>query len=105
MHNNIITHAPSGTVNRAEREAFFSTELIELLPHTPTDLIMADEFNCVLSNLDCTGHLNSSRTLERLIQGFGLVDVWNASVNRQTYTHYTRTGVGRLDRIYVTEDL
>jgi exonuclease III len=101
----INLNAPPGTANRAEREAFFNTELIDLIPHTPTDLIMAGDFNCVLSNLDCTGHRNSSRTLERLIQGLGLVDVWGASVNRQTYTHYAHTGAARLDRIYVTEDL
>ena len=89
----INLYATSGTVNCAEREAFFNTELIDLIPHTLTDLIMAGDFNCVLSNLDCTGHHNSSRTLERLIQGLGLVDVWDASVNRQIYTHYTPTGV------------
>ena len=97
----INLYAPSGTSNHAEREAFFNTELIVLIPHTPTDLIMADDFNCVLSNLDCTDHRNSSKTFERFIQGLGLVDVWDASENRQIYTHYTPTGAARLDRIYV----
>jgi len=68
-------------------------------------MIMAGDFNCVISNLDCTGHRNSSRTLERLIQGLDLVDVWDATVYRQIYTHYTPTGAARLDRIYITEDL
>ena len=95
-------YAPSGTANRAEREAHFNTELTHLIPHTATGLIMAGDLNCVLSNLDCTGHRNSSRTLERLIRGLGLVDVWDASVNRQTYIHHTPTGAARLDRIYVT---
>jgi hypothetical protein len=48
-------------------------------------MITAGDFNCVISNLDCTGHHKSSRTLERLIQGLGLVDVWDAIVNRQIY--------------------
>ena len=34
-----------------------------------------------------------------------MVDVWEASVKRQTYTLYTPTGAAWLDRIYVTEDL
>ena len=69
------------------------------------DLIMAGDFNCVLSNLDCTDHRNSSTTLERLIQGLGLVYVSDASADRQICTHYTTTGAARLDRIYVSEDL
>lgn len=98
-------YAPSGAANRAEREAFFNTELIDLIPHTPTEMIMVGDFKCVMSHLDCTGHRNSSRRLERLIQGLGQVDVWDATVNRQMYTHYKPTGAARLDIIYVTEDL
>jgi len=39
-------YAPSGTSNRAEREAFFNSEVIDLLPLAPTELIMAGDFNC-----------------------------------------------------------
>jgi len=48
-------YALSGSGNRAEREDFFNSEIIGLLPHVPTDLILAGDFNCVLSNNDCTG--------------------------------------------------
>jgi len=79
----INLYAPSGVANRAEREAFFNTKLIVLIQHTPTEMIMAGDFNCVISSLHCTGHRNSSRTLESIIQGLRLVDVWDATVNRQ----------------------
>ena len=50
-------YAPSGSSNRREREEFFNTGLTKLLPHVSTEMILADDFNCVLSNSDCTGHL------------------------------------------------
>jgi len=56
----VYINAPSGTANRSEREVFYSTEIIGLLPHVPTELIMAGYFYCVLSNSDCTGHRTSS---------------------------------------------
>jgi len=68
-------YAPSGTSNRAEKEAFFSTEIMKLIPHFPTELIMAGDFDCVLSNSDCTRRRTSSRALERLIQGLRLFHV------------------------------
>jgi len=98
-------HAPSGTANRYEREVFFITEVIDLLPYVPTEQIMAGDFNCVLSNSDCTGHSTSSRALERLIHSFRLNSGWDVAVNPQAFTHYTPTGAACLDRIHVTEEL
>ena len=51
------------------------------------------------------GHFNFSRALNTLVQGYGLVDVWEAAPNRGIYTHYTRQGAARLDRIYVSQNL
>ena len=97
-------YAPSGAAHRAEREAFFNTEILDMIPHTPTDTILAGDFNCVIPSVDCTGHCNRSRALERLIQGLGLVDIWEATADRQVFTHYTSTGAARLDMIYVTKE-
>jgi len=33
-------YAPSGNANRAEREDFFNTEVVELIPQSPTHLLM-----------------------------------------------------------------
>jgi len=78
---------------------------MELIPHAPTELIMIDDFNCVLTNSDCSGHRTSSRALEMLIQGLRLIDVWDSSINMQAYTSYTSTRAARLDRIYATEEI
>ena len=96
-------YAQSGTSNRAEREAFFNIELMEVLPHVPTGLIMAGDFNWFLSNNDCTEH-RSSRASERLIQGLRLLDVRDLSVKMQDYPQSTPTWAARLGRVYMTEE-
>ena len=96
-------YAPSGAEKRREREAFCNTEVVHLIPYPSTAMILAGDFNCVLTNDDCTGQRNYSRTLARLIHG--LVDVWETTPTRTAYTHYTATGASRIDRIYVTRDL
>ena len=63
--------APSGSSNMKEREEFFNTGLMELLPHVSTE-ILAGNLNCLLSNGDCTGHRPSSKALERMVQGLRL---------------------------------
>ena len=68
-------------------------------------MILAGDFNCVITNDDCTGQRNYSRALAKLIQGLGLIDVWEATQTRTAYTHYTATDVSRIDRIYVTHVL
>jgi hypothetical protein len=68
-------------------------------------MILGGDFNCVLAKTDCTGHFNFSRVLNALVKGFDLVDMWEATLERGVYTHYTRQGASRLDRIYVTRNL
>jgi len=107
-YNNICLvniYAPSGTSNLAEREDFFISEVTDLLPLAPTELIMAGDFNCVQSDSDCTEQRYSSRSLDKVTQGLRLVDVWDASLNAQAFTHYTLTGAARLDRIYVSDSI
>jgi hypothetical protein len=98
-------YAPSGTARRAEREEFFNTEIIELLPVSPRKLILAGDFNCIIGDSESTDKLTHCRALGRLIQGLHLRDAWDKTVNPQGYTHYTAKGAARLDRIYLTEDL
>jgi hypothetical protein len=68
-------------------------------------MIIAGDFNCVLSSADTTGRGNYSTALDILTKGLGLKDVWESPQTRPTYTHYTSMGASRLDRIYVTENL
>ena len=98
-------YAPSGSSNRTERETFFNSEIVQILPHTCTDMILAGDFNCILSQNDSTGNRPCSRALDRLVQGLHLTDAWDAQLHPQAFTHYTPTGAARIDRFYLTEDL
>ena len=60
------------------------------------------DFNCVLRNNDCNGNTNFIQAIEKIVCGFGLVDVWGTVSLRAVYTHYTPHGAARLERIYVT---
>jgi len=101
----INVYAPSGAEKRNARESFYDTEITSLLLSTDTEMIIAGDFNCVLSSADTTGRGNYSRALDTLTKGLGLKDAWESPHTRPTYTHYTSTGASRLDGIYVTENL
>ena len=98
-------YAPSGTANRQEREEFYNVELVYLMRSLPPSMIVGRDFNCVLSQADCTGNRNYSKALDKLVQGLELTDVWQTTTNRAIYTHYTPHGVARLDRLYVSQSL
>jgi len=51
------------------------------------------------------GHPNYSRDLQEFIRGFDLVDMWETSQERATYTHYTSRGALRIDRINALQNL
>jgi len=101
----VNNYAPSGAGKRQEREAFYNTKVMHLIPSSSTAMILAGDFSCVLTNDDCTEKRNYSRALARLIEGLVLIDVWEATPKRTAYTHYTATGTSRIDRIYVTHGL
>jgi hypothetical protein len=101
----INIYAPSGTARKAEREEFYNTELIELLPVSPRKLILAGDFNCIIDDSESTDKRTHCRALGRLIQGLHLRDAWDKTTNPQGYTHYTATGAARLDKIYLTAEL
>ena len=68
-------YAPFGAVKRQDREAFYNTEVVHLTPSS-TAMILAADFNCVITNDDCTGQRNCSRALARLTQGLDIIEVW-----------------------------
>jgi hypothetical protein len=90
---------------RNEREAFFNIELQHLLSTIPTKMVLGGDFNCVLAKSDCMGQFNYSCALNVLVTGYALTDMWEASPEHGIYTHYSRQGTSRLDRIYVTKNL
>jgi hypothetical protein len=76
-----------------------------LLPSTPAEILLAGDFNCVLSHADSTGQRNYSKMIEKLVKGFSLYDAYDTPTPRPNYTLFTPTGASRLDRIYITEHL
>jgi exonuclease III len=99
----INLYAHSGAEKRQDRERFFNQDILHLFPTNSNQIIMAGDFNCVLTPNDCTGTPNMSKSLKTLITGMGLVDAWDTHQQRPAYTHYTATGAARLDRIYMTD--
>ena len=100
----VNTYAPS-EAERRDRENFFSNELPYLLRGVPQSILVGGDFNSVLTNLDATGRPNYSRALNEFIRGFDLVDMWEMSQDRPTYTHYTSRGASRIDKIYASRNM
>ena len=98
----INIYAHSGAENSHDGEAFFTNESTYLLPSNSTKTLLAVGFNCVVSPNDCTGKPNLSKALLPLIKDMALHDVWESQAQKPTYTHYTKDGATRLDRIYNT---
>ena len=73
--------------------------------HSSDNMILAKDFNCVLTPSDCTGSFNVSRALTRLVTCLDLVDLWDVNPGRMIYTHYTEQGASRLDSIYLSRQL
>jgi len=88
-----------------ERECFFNNDVTFLLPTDTAEVIIAGDFNRVISPADCTGKPTTSRALVALIKGMGLRDVWETHPQIPAYTYYTNDGASRIDRIYITDPL
>jgi len=95
----INIYTPSGSEKKREREEFYNGDVARLLMHSSDNMVLAGDFNCVLTSPDCTGSFNVSRALTRLVTGLDLVDVWDVNRGRMICTHYTAQGASRIDRI------
>ena len=68
-------------------------------------MILAGDFNFVLSNAACTGQGNYSKALARLVRWLDLRDAWDVAPKRTVFTHYITKDASRIDRIYITDNL
>ena len=50
-----------------ERETFYNTDLTYILPTAHADMIVAGDFNCILSKIDSTGTNNYSGALGNIV--------------------------------------
>jgi endonuclease/exonuclease/phosphatase family metal-dependent hydrolase len=68
-------------------------------------MILAGDFNCILSKTDSTVTDNYSRALAYIVNGLGLIDAWNTSTSHRMCAYYTVIGASRIDRIYATRNI
>ena len=59
----------------------------------------------MLSHTDATDQRNYGRALENIVTGLSVYDVGAVTSARPMFTHYTPTGVSRLDRTYISPTL
>jgi exonuclease III len=71
----VTVYAQSGAEKKREREEFLMIDVPNLIPTTPTELILAGNFNCTLARSDSTGPPNYSRALDTLLSTLDLHDV------------------------------
>ena len=101
----INVYVPSGAEKRHEHENFFTNELAYLLPTGPREILVAGDFNCVISPADCTGSPNLSKALSATLAGLALHDAWEQTSKQLQHTLYTNSGATTIDRIYLTDQL
>ena len=80
-------YCPSGTAKRTEREYFYNAEVPQLLQIGHGEIIIGDDFNCVLDPADTSGNFHTSRALTEMICGLHLTDTWKQDPTRPAYTH------------------
>jgi exonuclease III len=101
----INIYAPSWAEKKQDRESFYNNDVPYLPPGHNTDIILAGDFNCVLSSSDATGQRNYSRALDKSVTGLKLHDIGEQNPARTSFTHYTPRVTSRLDRIYISNKL
>jgi len=98
-------YSSSGAAKRTEREYFYNAEVPQLLQTGHGKIIIWGDFNCVLDPADTSDNFHTSRALTEMIRGLHLTDTWKQYPTRPSYTHYSNTGVSRIDRIYVSRNI
>lgn len=108
--NNSVTlcniYAPSGVLQRTQREYFFNNTLSYYLREATEHVVLGGDFNSVVDARDSTGNSNYSASLRHTLQHLQLVDVWAALRRSQSgYTYITHNSASRIDRLYVSRSL
>ena len=107
LHGTTIVniYAPPGAERKADRECFFTQEILPLIPSDCTELLLAGDFNFILNNSKCTGNGCFSRSLAILVREMDLYDAWDYTPGNNGYTHYAHKSASRIDRIYLSRML
>lgn len=108
IHNTRIinVYAPSGSNNRRNRAMFFKYEIVPLFRGCKNNVILAGDFNCVLSPKDQVPNFNTCIELDYIIRELRFTDTWEYTHgDAPGFTFITRTSASRLDRIYVANNV
>ena len=100
-HGFVNIYAPSGNNKRQERNLFFQNEVPYLLRSYKDSYVLGGDFNCVLRAEDCTGEFRPSHTLQHMISGLNLSDVWAVKRTSPGFTYESTNSAARLDRFYI----
>jgi endonuclease/exonuclease/phosphatase family metal-dependent hydrolase len=83
----------------------FMIEVPKLIPTTPTELILAGDFNCTLASQDSTGCTNCSTALDTMVKTLDRYYMWTRTSRTPGYTYYGHRTASRIDRIYVPQQI
>ena len=98
-------YAPSGNNRRTERECMFKDDLMFYLRNNISNVIMAGDWNSILSPRDCTSENSTlvSQSLKSLVSDFKLKDCWFSTNYAPQFTYLKKNYGSRTDRIYVKD--
>ena len=101
----VNVYAPSGRSKENEREEFFEQELMQSLVTNTDNILLAGDWNCILSPRDSSSPENSSisRNLKGIINNLNFKDIISAKKSKSEYTFYKDGYGARLDRIYISK--
>lgn len=102
----INIYAPSGAQAKNQREVFYAETIAPLFDQPTENILIGGDFNCILAAEDALNHFNFCYSLNQLVQGLKLIDIWKyKKPDDPGYTFYRLNSASRLDRIYVSPKL
>ena len=97
----VNVYAPAG-VTYTERDKFFQDDLLYYLRNNLDNVVLAGDWNCVLSERDCQSrNIHISKTLSNIVRAIKCKDAWFVKNKNVEYTYIKQNYGSRLDRIYV----
>ncbi|KAJ4446450.1 hypothetical protein ANN_13146 [Periplaneta americana] len=102
LYVNVYLH--SGTNRKREREDFFTNQMPFYLRHRFHKIMLAGDFNCVLTAKDQKPEYHPSPALQRMCQDLNLIDLWEVvHGNADGFTYFRNNSASRLDRWYTNK--
>ena len=99
----VNVYAPASATN-SERDKFFHEELLFYLRNNLNNVILAGDWNCILSKRDSTSdNTHVSKELLNIVRQLKCKDAWFLKNKSIEYTYVRKDYGSRIDRIYVKD--